>query len=157
MVESSRSLGGTGLSGFRGLLWCAMRRGQLGSGLVAGTRIGNAGSGQTVSGERSRPECRLCQGEDCRPFHDDGRRYFRCPNCGLVFSHPECYLSAEDERAVYDRHQNSPDDSRYRQFLSRLFEPMAARLPSGSLGLDFGSGPGPTQSISLRGSNHLSQ
>ena len=121
---------------------------------MAGTRIGNAGSGQTVSGERSRPECRLCQGGDCRPFHDDGRRYFCCPECGLVFAHPECYLSAEDERAVYDRHQNSPDDSRYRQFLSRLFEPMAARLPSGSRGLDFGSGPGPTLSVMFEESGH---
>ena len=108
-----------------------------------------------MSGERPRPECRLCHGADCHPFHDDGRRYFRCPECGLVFAHSECFLSAEDERAVYDRHQNSPDDSRYRQFLSRLFEPMAARVSPESRGLDFGSGPGPTLSVMFEENGHI--
>ncbi|GIS59729.1 MAG: hypothetical protein CM1200mP2_19540 [Planctomycetaceae bacterium] len=67
--------------------------------------------------------------------------YFRCPGMGLVFAHPECYLSAEDERAVYDRHQNSPDDSVIVNSFS-LFD----RWPRGCQGksrADFGSGPAP--------------
>ena len=104
--------------------------------------------------ERSPLSCRLCETTDSRPFHDDGRQYYRCSKCGLVFVHPEAFLAAADERAVYERHQNSPDDPDYRRFLSRLFEPMAARLHSASRGLDFGSGPGPTLSVMFEEGGH---
>ena len=72
----------------------------------------------------------------------------------MVFVPPEQFLSAERERAVYDRHENSPNDEGYRQFLSRMFEPLAERLATGSRGLDFGSGPGPTLSIMFEEAGH---
>jgi 2-polyprenyl-3-methyl-5-hydroxy-6-metoxy-1,4-benzoquinol methylase len=53
------------------------------------------------------------------------------------------HLSAADEKAQYDQHQNTLEDAGYRKFLSRTFEPLVARIQSGSLGLDFGCGPGP--------------
>ncbi len=65
------------------------------------------------------------------------------------------FLSASAEQAEYDLHQNSPADQRYRKFLSRLFTPLAARLPSGSCGLDFGSGPGPTLSVMFEEIGHV--
>jgi SAM-dependent methyltransferase len=90
----------------------------------------------------------LCAGADVGAFHKDKRRdYFRCPTCGLVLVDPSQYLSAEQEKAEYDLHRNSPDDDGYRRFLSRLFTPMQARLATGGQGLDFGSGPGPTLSV----------
>ena len=105
--------------------------------------------------ERSALECRLCQRAEGRSFHEDSRRYFRCDECGLVFVHPEAFLEAQRERAVYDRHQNSPDDPRYRRFLSRLFDSVAGRLRPGSHGLDFGSGPGPTLSVMFEEAGHV--
>ena len=71
------------------------------------------------------------------------RRYFQCAFCQLVFSDPEKYLSAAEEKSVYDLHKNSVGDSNYRKFLSRLFLPMKDRLVTGAKGLDFGCGPGP--------------
>ena len=71
-----------------------------------------------------------------------------------MFVPPLQFLSAEDERATYDLHQNSPEDEGYRRFLSRLFIPMHARLRPGSHGLDFGSGPGPTLSVMFEESGH---
>lgn len=63
---------------------------------------------------------------------------------------PEIFhLSLEDEKQEYDKHENSPDDSRYRTFLSRLASPLLEKLPAGSSGLDFGCGPGPTLSVML--------
>jgi cyclopropane fatty-acyl-phospholipid synthase-like methyltransferase len=59
-----------------------------------------------------------------------------------------------DEKAEYDLHQNSPDDQGYRQFLSRIFEPVHGRLAPGSHGLDFGSGPGPTLSVMFEEVGH---
>ncbi len=93
--------------------------------------------------------CPLCQAaDDFTVYHQDKRRdYFLCRRCRLVFVPSGQFLSAEDEKAAYDLHQNSPDDQEYRRFLGRLFIPMHARLKPGSRGLDFGSGPGPTLSV----------
>jgi 2-polyprenyl-3-methyl-5-hydroxy-6-metoxy-1,4-benzoquinol methylase len=71
-----------------------------------------------------------------------------------VFVPPRYYLSRQEEKTEYDRHQNRPDDPGYRQFLSRLFRPLQERLLPGSQGLDFGSGPGPTLSEMLTEAGH---
>lgn len=74
------------------------------------------------------------------------REYLFCPVCDLVFVPPAYLLDSETEARIYAEHQNSPGDQGYRTFLSRLLDPMHARLPPGVPGLDFGSGPGPTLS-----------
>ncbi len=92
--------------------------------------------------------CPLCKATTVsKTYQDRWRDYFRCGNCNLVFVPPVHFLSAKEEKARYDLHQNSPDDKDYRQFLSRLFIPIRERLVPGSHGLDFGSGPGPTLSV----------
>ncbi len=66
-----------------------------------------------------------------------------------------CYwLSAEDERATYDLHENNALDQGYRQFLSRLSTPLLEKLDSKQKGLDFGCGPGPTLSLLLEERGH---
>jgi SAM-dependent methyltransferase len=62
---------------------------------------------------------------------------------------PEDRLSREAEREHYGTHENDPADPGYRAFLSRLADPLAARLAPGAEGLDYGSGPGPTLSIMM--------
>ncbi len=68
----------------------------------------------------------------------------------LVFVTADQHLSASDEKAVYDLHQNTPDDPGYRRFLSRLTVPLAKQLSEGACGLDYGCGPGPTLSVMMR-------
>ena len=100
--------------------------------------------------------CPLCLGADRAEsyYRGNGRDYFQCRTCQLVYVPSDQFLSAVDEKAAYDLHQNSPDDPRYRQFLSRLFVPMQSRLSPGSRGLDFGSGPGPTLSVMFEEAGH---
>jgi SAM-dependent methyltransferase len=62
---------------------------------------------------------------------------------------PEHRPGPAEERARYETHENDPEDRRYRDFLSRLADPLVARLPPGAEGLDYGSGPGPTLSVML--------
>ena len=91
--------------------------------------------------------CPICKTPDGSEFYQDRHRdYFRCQTCNLVFVPSAQFLSAEDEKARYDLHQNSPDDQDYRRFLSRIFIPIQELLAPGSRGMDFGSGPGPTLS-----------
>lgn len=97
------------------------------------------------------PLCRISKGV---PFYQDTREYLCCPVCSLVFVPPQHFLTPEEEKSVYDQHQNSPDDPRYRSFLSRLFIPLSQRLPPGAFGLDFGSGPGATLNLMFEEAGH---
>jgi len=91
--------------------------------------------------------CPLCCYGDAIAYHQDKTRlYLNCRVCDLVFVPPAQHLSAVDEKACYDLHNNQADDPGYRRFLDRLFSPMCERLTPGASGLDIGCGPGPTLS-----------
>ena len=60
-----------------------------------------------------------------------------------------------DELAYYRLHENDVDDPRYRSFVSRLGDPLLARLDQGSEGLDYGCGPGPALASVLREHGHV--
>lgn len=101
------------------------------------------------------PVCRLCGAGQVALFWQDRRRdYYCCGRCRLVFVPPGQLPSPAAEKAEYDLHRNDPDDPGYRRFLSRLFEPLQARLAAGSDGLDFGCGPGPALSAMLAEAGH---
>ncbi len=94
--------------------------------------------------------CILCGHPGSRHFAAVwGQRYLRCSRCGLTFVHPGDRPNHEEERARYETHENDPDDPRYRAFLDRLAQPLMERLTPGMVGLDYGSGPGPTLSRML--------
>jgi SAM-dependent methyltransferase len=94
----------------------------------------------------STPEsCPLCDTTGAAHYHQDRwRLYWQCHNCTLVFVPTSMRISRQHEKARYDQHRNDPSDLRYRRFLSRLADPLTQRVPAGAVGLDFGSGPGPT-------------
>nr|CDQ33520.1 bifunctional 3-demethylubiquinone-9 3-methyltransferase/ 2-octaprenyl-6-hydroxy phenol methylase [Virgibacillus halodenitrificans] len=101
------------------------------------------------------PACPLCAASHSVPSPGaPPRTYYRCPACALIFVAPEERPTAEEERAVYDLHENTPDDPGYRRFLARLCDPLLARLPPASQGLDFGCGPGPTLSLMMEDAGH---
>ncbi|QSP96516.1 class I SAM-dependent methyltransferase [Marinobacter salinisoli] len=54
-----------------------------------------------------------------------------------------CRLTPDEERGIYDCHENDAADPGYRRFLAKLLDPLLARLEPGLSGLDFGCGPGP--------------
>lgn len=89
--------------------------------------------------------CPLCSASEIQSFCSDKKRtYFQCQQCFLVFADRTTLLTAEQEKAQYDLHQNQLDDPGYRQFLSRLSLPLLSILkPEQHTGLDFGCGPGP--------------
>jgi len=93
----------------------------------------------------------LCHAPSVGAFHRDAlRAYFRCGRCALVFADPAAHLPPDEEKARYDLHEYDPSDPAYRKFLSRLAQPLLARLDAPPLdGLDFGCGPGPTLSVML--------
>ncbi|MBI9109161.1 MAG: class I SAM-dependent methyltransferase [Spirochaetales bacterium] len=87
-------------------------------------------------------------------FKDNTREYLLCRQCALIFVPSEYQLSAGEEKARYDLHQNNSEDEGYRSFLSRLSIPLLERLPPRQSGLDFGCGPGPVLSMMLEEEGH---
>lgn len=99
--------------------------------------------------------CILCGHLNCTAYHkSDLYTYLHCPVCDLVFVEPSERLTPVEEMQRYEQHQNDPEDTRYRDFLSRLFEPMIEKLNSKSYGLDYGSGPGPTLHLMFQEAGH---
>lgn len=94
--------------------------------------------------------CPLCAGS-CNDYLQDKKRiYLHCDNCDLIHVPKVYHLNAKEEKAEYDKHENDPQDKGYRNFLSRIYEPVISYLdPRNSKvkGLDFGCGPGPTLSV----------
>ena len=99
--------------------------------------------------------CTLCGSVDTEPFFEDKTRtYLQCGDCRLVFVPRRFWLSLHEEKAIYDLHQNEPEDEGYRRFLSRLALPLMERLKPNSEGLDFGCGPGPALPLLFEEQGH---
>ncbi|MEX2644427.1 MAG: class I SAM-dependent methyltransferase [Acetobacterales bacterium] len=99
--------------------------------------------------------CPVCRAAGPRPFMAvDGRDYWRCAACAARFLDPRQLPPRAVERAHYRQHENAPDDPAYRRFLSKLADPLLARLAPGSQGLDYGCGPGPALAAMLREAGH---
>ncbi len=61
----------------------------------------------------------------------------------MIFVPSDQFIDAESEKAIYDLHDNNPQDLGYRQFLQRAIDPIKQRLVQEATALDFGCGPGP--------------
>ncbi|MDO8904183.1 class I SAM-dependent methyltransferase [Hydrogenophaga sp.] len=100
-------------------------------------------------------QCPVCESKQCQAFQTVGdRTYLRCLDCLATFLHPEQRPGPDTELAEYRLHQNAEDDAHYRQFLSKLSDPLLQRLPPSSRGLDYGCGPAPALAALLRESGH---
>ena len=99
--------------------------------------------------------CPLCHKEEVGPYAEDNlRSYLNCRVCDLVFVPREHWLSASEEKAIYDLHENDENDPGYRKFLSRLTQPLLERLGEQKQGLDFGCGPGPALARVMEEAGH---
>ena len=95
----------------------------------------------TVLPMLSRPKCPLCHsGGATKQFISEGREFFECAICDLLFVGSSHFLTKEEEKKRYDCHENDSSDQRYRTFLSRIKVPLTPKLSPGMNGLDFGCG-----------------
>ena len=95
-------------------------------------------------------ECIVCHAGPVSHFTTiDAQTYWRCSECHAIFLDHTQFPSASAEHAHYLEHDNRTDDPAYRNFLSRLANPLSTLLKPGDKGLDFGCGPGPTLAAML--------
>jgi len=100
-------------------------------------------------------ECPVCRAPETQSFDTiDGTDYWRCASCEATFVDPAQHLGSDEEYAVYLQHRNDPADARYRAFLSKLANPILAKLEPASRVLDFWCGPGPALAAMLGEAGH---
>ncbi len=116
------------------------------------TRSASTGARQSTDAADACPVCRSPAVEDFLRLPP--RDYLTCCTCEAIFVPPAQRPSAHVEAAHYDLLENAIDDPGYRRFLSRLLEPLLARIAPGAGGLDFGCGPGPALAHMLREAGH---
>lgn len=93
--------------------------------------------------------CSLCGNQVDEFIQIKNKIYFECLSCRLVFLSKEFHLSHDQERDIYDFHQNDPKDQGYRKFLKPALDAVTQYVPPKAMGLDVGCGPGPTLSLML--------
>lgn len=105
--------------------------------------------------------CRV-NGENCRlggAWAEDGGRFqkrnlLHCSACDLGFVPAAEQVSADQARARYWRHRNTPEDAGYVAMLSGIIELLHVQSPTARRVLDYGSGPTPVLVELLREAGH---
>jgi hypothetical protein len=88
--------------------------------------------------------CVVCSSKRINKFETkDLLSYWACSSCKAVFLDEQFRVDEKEEKERYLNHENDINDLRYREFLSRLSNPLKEKLKPDAKGLDFGCGPGP--------------
>jgi hypothetical protein len=109
-------------------------------------------------------KCLLCRSSDTN-FLFSGkasrklRDFYRCESCKLIFVPQVFHLSPQEERELYDKHQNHIDNKGYLAHLKRMIKFIEQKFDLEKRKtmnvLDFGSGPNPVFANLLKELNFL--
>ena len=95
--------------------------------------------------------CIVCKSESVSSFNTkDKKTYWQCSHCLVKFLDQAFFIDEDTEKGRYLEHHNEIGDSAYLKFLSKLSEPLMAKLKPDDRGLDFGCGHGPALAEMLK-------
>ena len=97
-----------------------------------------------------KPKCPLCHTRALLFYETPRRKYYQCNHCSSVFLDSEYYVSEEDERKRYEKHNNDIEDPGYQKFVEPIVCGVEQHFDKKHKGLDFGSGTGPVIAKLLR-------
>ena len=75
--------------------------------------------------------------------------YYNCDTCKAIVKDEKYYLAAEEEKVIYETHNNDVNDTRYQKFTMPITNYVIEKFLPKHKGLDFGSGTGPVISSML--------
>ena len=95
--------------------------------------------------------CIVCKSELVSSFiTKDRKTYWQCSHCLVKFLDQAFFIDEDTEKGRYLEHHNEIGDPAYLKFLSKLSEPLMAKLKPDDRGLDFGCGHGPALAEMLK-------
>ena len=86
--------------------------------------------------------CPLCNGISSVFCEKPKHLFYKCTNCDGIFRPKHTFLTAEEEKAHYKKHNNDIYDERYQNFVSSIVNAVSKDFSPETKGLDFGSGTG---------------
>lgn len=86
--------------------------------------------------------CPLCSSQSAFFCNCQGRVFYICETCDLVFVSPSDRLTPKGEKNRYLEHNNNPEDKGYQRFLYPVVETVLLNHESPAAGLDYGCGTG---------------
>lgn len=89
------------------------------------------------------PICPLCNSTATVFCEKPKHLFYKCDSCDGIFRPKHSFLTAEEEKAHYEKHNNDVFDERYQNFVSPIVNAILQDFTSEAKGLDFGSGTGP--------------
>lgn len=94
--------------------------------------------------------CKICKSPiESTTTLKNSRVFYHCGDCGFISLDPKHYLSPEKEKARYDLHENSADNSGYIELLQAFIQTAIKPYPVKQI-LDYGSGPNPILATLLK-------
>ena len=87
--------------------------------------------------------CPLCNSTSTLFCEKTKHLFYKCNTCDGIFRPKDTFLTAEEEKAHYEKHNNDVFDQRYQNFVSPIVNAVLQDFSSEAKGLDFGSGTGP--------------
>lgn len=96
--------------------------------------------------------CGVCghSGQTYYVDHKTSAKYYKCPECELIFLDDSSRYNAADEKARYQLHQNNIHDLNYQKFVDPAYQYLKSSLFQGAKLLDYGCGEGPVLSHLLQ-------
>ena len=89
------------------------------------------------------PTCPLCNSTSTLFCEKPKHLFYKCNTCDGIFRPKDTFLTAEEEKAHYEKHNNDVFDERYQNFVSPIVNAVLQDFSPEANGLDFGSGTGP--------------
>ena len=88
--------------------------------------------------------CTVCKNNKIEFFLNiENLDYWQCKLCKATMLNPIHHISSNKEKKHYLKHNNEIDDTRYRDFLTNLIEPLKDKICVNDIGLDYGCGYAP--------------
>ena len=87
--------------------------------------------------------CPLCNSTSTLFCEKTKHLFYKCNTCHGIFRPKHTFLTAEEEKTHYEKHNNDVFDERYQNFVSPIVNAVLQDFSSEAKGLDFGSGTGP--------------
>ena len=87
--------------------------------------------------------CPLCNSTSTLFCEKTKHLFYKCNTCHGIFRPKHTFLTAEEEKAHYEKHNNDVFDERYHNVVSPIVNAVLQDFSSEAKGLDFGSGTGP--------------
>ncbi len=89
-------------------------------------------------------KCKICGGVT-NPLFDSAFKitYDVCDRCNFTYKQPQHHISYDEEKSLYDTHENSLENKGYVAMFERFLAQGVTPFITQGKALDFGSGPGP--------------